>query len=117
MPFITEEIYESVFKREFGGSSIHVSKWPEANHALVSDEYETAGVLLMEVATAIRRYKSEKKIPMGSKLEKIKINAASAGYANILKHCLTDIKSVTRATQIEIEIAKLDMLVSVTEIA
>ncbi len=117
MPFITEEIYQLVYKKDSGSNSIHVSRWPEANNALVADEAESAGTLLIEVATAIRRYKSEKKIPMGSQLEKIKINAASAGYADILKQCLVDIKSVTRAKQIEIVIAKLESPVSVPEIA
>lgn len=116
MPFITEEIYQLVYKKDSGTSSVHLVRWPDVNNDLINDEAEATGDMLIEIATAVRRYKSEKKIPMGSPLEKIKIAAAKKAYADILQTCLVDIKSVTRAKEIEIAVAKLDTAVVVEEI-
>lgn len=73
--------------------------------------------MLVEIATTVRRYKSEKKIPMGSQLEKLKIAVLRDENAEILKKCLIDIKSVTRAKVIDIVTAKLDSALVVEEIS
>ena len=117
MPFITEEIYQLVFKRDSDAASIHVCRWPDANNGLINDEADATGDMLITIATAVRRYKSEKKIPMGSQLEIIKITATREDNADILKSCLIDIRSVTRVKQIEIGVSKLDTAVAVTEIS
>jgi valyl-tRNA synthetase len=117
MPFVTEEVYQLVFKKENDARSIHVSAWPEADIVFVDDDAEAAGNMLIEVATAVRRYKSEKKVPMGSALETLKIAAAKESYADVLRSCLVDIKSVTRAKQIDISVAKLETPVTVQEIS
>ena len=57
-PYITEEIYQSLFTASEGEGSIHTSRWPIANDALISDEAEADGELLIEIATAVRRYKA-----------------------------------------------------------
>jgi valyl-tRNA synthetase len=116
MPFITEEIYQLIFKKEADATSIHISRWPEAQTGLIDEEAEAAGEMLIEVATAVRRYKSEKKIPMGSALEKLTITAAKEASAEILRLCQVDIKSVTRAKLIEITTEKQDAPVTVKEI-
>lgn len=116
MPFITEEIYQQVFRNEKDALSIHTSSWPEANNILIDDNAEAVGSMLMEVATAVRRYKSEKKIPMGSKLEVLKIAAAKDAYAEALRLCLVDIRSVTRANQIDVSVAAIETPVMVQEI-
>jgi hypothetical protein len=53
---------------------------------------------------------------MGSPLEKITVTASSDVYADILRLCLVDIRSVTRAKQTEIIIEKQDTPVVVKEI-
>jgi valyl-tRNA synthetase len=116
-PFITEEIYQLVFKKDNKEASIHTTQWPNERKELEDDNAERTGDMLIEIATAVRRYKSEKKLPMGSKLEKIKISTAKDSYAEVLKACLVDIRSVTRAAQIEINVAKTDSAVTVQEIS
>jgi valyl-tRNA synthetase len=117
IPFVTEEVYQLVFKKENDTNSIHISAWPEANNTLIDDDAEAVGNMLIEVATVVRRYKSEKKIPMGSPLEILKISVSKETYADVLRSCLVDIKSVTRAKQIDISVAKQETLVTVQEIA
>jgi valyl-tRNA synthetase len=116
MPYITEEIYNLVFKIDGSPISIHLMPWPNARQELIDDDADTTGTMLIDIATAVRRYKSEKKLPMGSKLEKIKVAVFKESYADVLKSCLIDIKSVTRAAQIELEVDKIDTAVAVTEI-
>ncbi len=116
MPFVTEEIYQLVFKRDGDATSIHISDWPGAINELIDDEAETAGEMLIAIATAVRRYKSEKKLPMGSPLEMIKVAVAKEAYSDILQPCLIDIRSVTRAKKIEMSVAKLEGLVAVQNI-
>jgi valyl-tRNA synthetase len=117
LPYITEEIYQLVFKKNNAITSIHLSSWPHAQEELIDDSAETIGDMLVEIATAVRRYKSEKKIPMGSPLEKLKIAVAKDANAEILKKCFVDIKSVTRVKQIEILTVKLDTTIAVQEIS
>ncbi len=117
MPYITEEIYQLVFKKDNTAASIHLSSWPRARQELINAEAEAVGDMLIEIASAVRRYKSEKKIPMGSKLEKVKIAVSKDEHAEVLKTCFVDIRSVTRAGQIEVNVAKLDTAVVVEEIS
>jgi len=117
IPYITEEVYQLVFKKATDAASIHLSSWPTARQELIDTGSENIGDMLIEIATAVRRYKSEKKIPMGSQLEKIKINVLREDNAEVLKKCLVDIKSVTRAKVIDIVTAKLETALVVEEIS
>jgi valyl-tRNA synthetase len=117
MPYVTEEIYQLVFRKDGDAGSVHTAKWPGANNELIDADAEAAGDMLIEIATAVRRYKSAKKIPMGSPLEKIKITVSKNDYADVLNTCLVDIRSVTRAKQVKIAVAKIDTAVKVEEIA
>ena len=101
-PYITEEIYQSLFTSSEGEGSIHTSRWPIANEALISDEAEAAGELLIEIATAVRRYKSESNISLGAELQRLQLVTKEPGIARMLEEARADIMSVTRARQIEI---------------
>lgn len=117
IPYITEEIYQTVFKKDEAVTSIHISSWPQTQGVLSDNIADTIGDMLIEIATAVRRYKSEKKVPMGSPLEKLKIAVLREDNTEILKKCLIDIKSVTRAQQIDIATAKIDVAVAIQEIS
>jgi valyl-tRNA synthetase len=70
IPYLTEELYQIVF-RPFGGEvSIHVSRWPEADAARVDAEAEAAGNLLVDLLTTIRGWKTAQRVhanfPLGA---------------------------------------------------
>src|SRR5205085_7923775 len=73
LPYITEEIYLALFAETEGSASIHISPWPTANEAFVDDKADTAGETLIEVATAVRRYKSESNISVGTQLQRLQL--------------------------------------------
>jgi valyl-tRNA synthetase len=62
IPFISEEIYRSLT-----GESVHVQSWPQPSGI----EGDPAGRLIKDIASAIRRYKSEKGMALNSPLQGI----------------------------------------------
>ncbi len=101
-PFITEEIYSTLFAASDGCMSIHTSRWPAADATLINDEAETAGELLIEIATTVRRYKSEANLSLGAPLQRLQLAAADPAIAEMLTAAKADLASVTRAVRIEV---------------
>jgi valyl-tRNA synthetase len=104
LPYITEAIYRELFASTDidGGESIHTSRWPSADDALIDDKAEAAGELLIEIATAVRRYKSEASLSLGAELQRLRLATAEADTADMLRAASADITSVTRAKEIEV---------------
>ena len=73
MPFITEEIYQCL---PHEAESIMVSKWPEADPALIDDEAERVMGAIMESIKAIRNMRAEVNVPPGKKVPAIMLVAA-----------------------------------------
>ncbi|MDD5098111.1 MAG: valine--tRNA ligase [Candidatus Pacebacteria bacterium] len=70
LPFITEEIYSIIFKKQ---KSIHISKWPttkETKTDLDISDFKEAISAIDEV----RKYKSENQISLGAELKEYKLN-------------------------------------------
>ena len=90
-----------------GEGSIHNSHWPIANESFLNETADAAGEVLIEIATAVRRYKSESNISLGSELERLQLATIDVSIARMLQEARADIVSVTRARQIEVK-EKLD---------
>ncbi len=101
-PYITEEIYQALFVPIEGDGSIHNAHWPIADESLLSEMADAAGEALIEVATAIRRYKSESNISLGTELKQLQLATKEPATARMLQEARADIISVTRARQIEV---------------
>jgi valyl-tRNA synthetase len=116
LPYITETIYQALFVTIEGGGSIHTSGWPVAIESLLSERADAAGEALIEVATAIRRYKSESNISLGTELKRVQLATTDSEIARMLQEARADIISVTRARQIEVrESLDADLVVVKTE--
>jgi valyl-tRNA synthetase len=102
LPYITDEIYCALFAAQEGKQSIHISSWPEWNEDFIRDEAEAAGETLIEIATAVRRYKSEANLSLGAELELLQLTTAEPQVAQMLEQARADLRSVTRARRIEI---------------
>jgi valyl-tRNA synthetase len=101
MPFITEEIYHLLANPAENQESIHRCPWPQNNTLFQDEKAEEAGFALVTIATAVRRYKSEKRVPMGSALAGLVISAPVA-LLDDLHASLIDIASLTRAQKIDL---------------
>jgi valyl-tRNA synthetase len=116
LPYITETIYQALFVTIEGEGSIHTSDWPVAIESLLSERADAAGEVLIEVATAIRRYKSESNISLGTELKRVQLATTDSEIARMLQEARADIMSVTRARQIEVrESLDGDLVVVKTE--
>ena len=108
LPYITEEIYQGLFRSDMEGQknrpSIHKTGWPEPKPALEDNRAETIGEALVEIATTVRRYKSEHSFPLGTELNRLQLAVESsvAGLAESLQEATADLMSITRAHAVEI---------------
>jgi valyl-tRNA synthetase len=111
LPFVTEEIYQGLFapvKADPKLRSIHTSPWPMCDPAFDDTQAEEFGRLLVQIATAVRRYKSEHNLALSSELAQLQLAPAdsaagrSAWREAELRAAIPDLKGVTRARQISL---------------
>lgn len=104
LPYVTEAIYQVLFATDEGGTSIHRSPWPEAPAgAEQADEAALAvGETLIQIATAVRRYKGEAQLALGTELSLLALATPDANLAATLTDATEDLQSITRAQIIEV---------------
>jgi valyl-tRNA synthetase len=104
LPYVTEEIYTTRFAGE--GGSIHRSVWPTVAALPVVDSTDVAaeatGNALVTIATTVRRYKSEHGLSLGRELAQLQIATDDATLMEGLLASISDLRSVTRATTVEV---------------
>ncbi len=92
VPFITEELWQKIYKQFEGGETLHLTQYPE-----VHDEYNTDVEqmnIALDILKTVRGLRTERKVGNGAKLETLTI---PSGTPEIL-HGL--IKSAARANEI-----------------
>lgn len=72
LPFITEEIYQTMFRSWDGQKSLHLSRWPEP-FSILSTENITDFEKVIEAVAEIRKYKSEKDLSLAVELDEYKL--------------------------------------------
>jgi valyl-tRNA synthetase len=102
LPYITDTIYQELFATAGGTTSVHTAAWPVFEPGLADPAALQFGETLVEVATAVRRYKSEQNLGLGSEFSRLQLTAASPESATALRSASADLSSVTRAQAIEI---------------
>ena len=100
LPYITDELYQIVF-RPFGGPvSIHVSEWPVYDESMIDDEAEKAGKMLVDVLTGVRRWKTSQQVHANFPLKKMVITAGEE-ERKILELIADDIQAASHAESLE----------------
>lgn len=102
MPHITDDLYQRIFAAGEGYPSIHSAPWPALDPAAIDDPAERAGQALIALASAARRYKTERKLGMGTELARLSIAAPDDTLRHNLAQAATDLRSVTRARAIDV---------------
>ncbi len=103
LPYITETVYQGLFAEGEGQPSVHLSRWPVADEALMDATAEEAGAALIEIATAVRRYKSEHNLSLNTEIARLRLTPPAVEWSALLQEAIDDLRSVTRARQIEID--------------
>ncbi len=90
MPFVTEEIYQILYRQESSPISLHVSSWPEPDYTfgLDTDALEKEFIEVLQVVDAVRGYKSQHGISLGKQLETYKGPAFLRKYKLFLEQSL-----------------------------
>jgi valyl-tRNA synthetase len=99
-PYVTEEIYQGLFLQTEGAASIHTSAWPRVMPALMNEAAIQTGERLVDIATAVRRYKSEHSLSLGSEIEALQIHTLDPGLAGQFAAAAPDLQSICRARKI-----------------
>jgi valyl-tRNA synthetase len=106
LPHVTEEIYQGLFAQRASGDSqldsIHASPWPLPDPALEDDQAEALGATMVGIATAVRRYKSQNGLPLGTQLGHLQLATNDPQLADSLRGAGSDLKSITRAIILDV---------------
>lgn len=102
LPHVTEEIYQHLFAERDGAISIHLARWPEVDVRFDNADAEAFGEMLVEIATAVRRYKSERGLSLGAEIGSLYIAPHDAALIGQCRAAIPDLISVARARCIDV---------------
>ena len=98
LPFITEELYQTYYKKEGSADSLHRLAFPKGDVFPLTQEtstIENAVDQLLIITEKVRGYKTERQLGLGTELAHLKVISKSD-----LSAFADDIKSVTRAQEV-----------------
>jgi valyl-tRNA synthetase len=108
LPYVTEGIYQGLFREREECPSLHLSAWPSVDDEWMSEEAEECGKVLLDLLKQVRRYKAEHGLSVGTELETLHIHVQET-MQPVLAAALVDIKSATRAIHITLSAYAGDM--------
>ena len=100
MPFITEELYLSFYKRYEKDKSIHKSFWPEFRNDLIFKDSLKYSAVLLNILDASRKLRTNLNLHQNHKVHKILIQALNQDYIEIINDISGDIRSAVRAERL-----------------
>ena len=71
IPFITEKIYQLLFRNYEGTKSIHISEWPKSEKDWYDKEALALGRIAVECIAALRKWKKLKNLSLAEEVENI----------------------------------------------
>ncbi|HBX69556.1 MAG TPA: hypothetical protein DEH25_09295, partial [Chloroflexi bacterium] len=108
LPHVTEAVYLGIYGEQQAVSgkshvaSIHTSEWPVADESLIDEGAESLGDTILEIAIAVRRYKSERNLSLGTELKRLQLATDHPNLRAALSGASADLMSITRAQKVEI---------------
>jgi valyl-tRNA synthetase len=99
IPYLTEDIYQRVFKPYGGPVSVHVDAWPEADENAIDARAEDLGKLLVAILTGARRWKTEQAVHQGHPLAELLVTCPPKLQAE-LEPVLEDLRAAARSDKI-----------------
>jgi valyl-tRNA synthetase len=93
IPFVTEEIYQTFFRSGKCAKSLHLCGWPEVDKKLIDGERIKTGKVILEIITAMRKFKAERGLSMKAELKKVEIYG-DAKTKKVIQEMISDLKAV-----------------------
>jgi len=101
LPYITEEIYQGLFRQWDEATSVHLAEWPLEHPEWIDAEAESVGGKLLELLHQVRRYKAERGLSVGAELKDLHIRSGlSPAQRAAFEMAMVDCQSATRARRI-----------------
>lgn len=97
IPYMTEEIYEKLFKDRIGKRSIHETDWPRLDERYLDEISEKIGEKSKDIIAKVRKWKSDHGIPLNREIGELRIVTSNKK----LKRCEKDIEETVGATSIQ----------------
>jgi valyl-tRNA synthetase len=114
MPFVTEEIYQNLFRKRLEKSvSIHSSPWPGYDEKLVDEKSIKEGDTAQKVIEFVRQWKHNNKLALNSEISELLVNVDLGDTADDVKGAM-NVKQLSKGgmgivipdTEIAVEIKK-----------
>ncbi len=103
LPHITENIYQAIYQKSVGESSLHTTQLQKSMHAIDADN-NAAMEKMLEVITTVRKLKTEQQLSLKTEIETLtlheSLNYIFADQENIIKG-VTTAKNIVYASHIE----------------
>ena len=104
-----------LFAEEPWTSSIHRAPWPASASQWVSADAAARGEQLVAIATAVRRYKSERGLSLGAELAALVLVPGTGVLREGLAAATLDLRSVTRAEVVTMDVTEPEGVTPVLE--
>jgi valyl-tRNA synthetase len=100
---VTDKIYQNLFVSPGDRStSIHNAAWPVVETRYMDENAEKFGETLIEIASAVRRYKSERNLSLGSEIKRLQLATVDPILREYLNEAESDLISITRTLQLDV---------------
>jgi valyl-tRNA synthetase len=99
LPYATDEIYSRLLEP---GRTIHRAAWPQPEARLRDEGAVRNGQVLVDIATAVRRFKSMHALSLGAPLARLDIGCEDRELRAWLRNGIDDMLSVTRAHDVRL---------------
>ncbi len=117
LPYITEAIYGGLFAASDGAASVHRAAWPAADAHFDDEAALAAGETLLDIATAVRRFKNARNLSLGAPLAALHLPDTPAELAGPLRAATADLLSITRARALTFDLPAQDGASHLTRLA
>jgi valyl-tRNA synthetase len=98
LPFVTEELYQRIYRKHEQEPSIHVTRWPRADAEIAGEVPQMRAVL--GILKAVRALRSEARISQTKELEALVIDLEGEEQRAIVLSMESSIQAVARARQV-----------------
>ncbi|WP_090505791.1 valine--tRNA ligase [Natronorubrum sediminis] len=111
LPHVTEEIWQGVYSDgpdDLEANSIHTREWPRPQGYEADLE---AGETATEVISALRRYKSEKQLPLNADLEAVSVYGPVEGFEDAIQNVMhvQELTLLEDEPEVTTEVASIDL--------
>ncbi|MGC8817325.1 MAG: valine--tRNA ligase [Candidatus Hadarchaeum sp.] len=109
VPHFAEEVYQTFFTSFEKQPSIHTTKWPEPDESAIDESAERLGEIVNSVVSALRQFKSTRKMPLNTELPELIIYTPVPELAKNLEIIADDIAGTMQVREIKITSEKPEL--------